>query len=50
MAKDKKVEQIEIAPTKEYNGIKQRIVHAVVDFTIAAALGGIAWAIVQSVT
>lgn len=47
---DKKVEQIEIAPTKEYNSIKQRIVHAVVDFVIMAALGGIAWAIIQSVT
>lgn len=47
---DKKVEQIEIAPTKEYNSIKQRIVYAVVDFIAMAALGGIAWAIIQSVT
>lgn len=47
---DKKVEQIEIAPTKEYNGIKQRIVHAVVDFVIMAALTGIAWAIIQVTT
>ena len=50
MAKDKKVEQIEIAPTKEYNNIRQRIVHAVVDFIVMAALAGIAWAIVQATT
>lgn len=47
---DKKVEQIEIAPTKEYNSVRQRIVYAIVDFVIMAALGGIAWAIIQSVT
>ena len=44
---DKKVEQIEIAPTKEYNGVRQRIMYAVVDFIVAAALAGIAWAIIQ---
>lgn len=47
---DKKVEQIEVAPTKEYNGIKQRIIYAVVDFVVMAAVSGIAWAIIQSVT
>lgn len=47
---DKKVEQIEIAPTKEYNGVKQRVVHAVVDFVVMAALAGIAWAIIQATT
>ena len=47
---DKKVEQIEIAPTKEYNGVRQRIIYAVVDFIVAAALAGIAWAIIQAST
>ena len=47
---DKKVEQIEITPTKEYNTIKQRIIYAVVDFIIMAALTGIAWAIIQATT
>ena len=47
---EKKVEQIEITPSKEYNGIKQRITYAIVDFVIAAVLAGIAWAIVQAMT
>lgn len=47
---DKKVEQIEIAPTKEYNGIRQRVVHAVVDFVVMAGLTGLAWAIIQATT
>lgn len=47
---DKKVEQIEIAPAKDYNSIKQRAIHAVVDFIVMATISGIAWAIIQSTT